>query len=378
MDKKKICFITAVPSTATVFLGPQMAALSESFSVHYISNAPDRSQVTVACDEFYNVEIERGISIVKDLKALFKLYRRFKSQKYDCVHSVTPTAGLLTALAGWMAAVPVRIHIFTGQVWACKTGFMRWLLKSLDKLIARLDTNILADGEGQRQFLIKNGVVSEQKSKVLGHGSICGVDLNKFSPSEQVRGSIRSELEIPDSKTVFVYLGRLNRDKGLYELLAAFDTIAGESDNVYLLLVGEDEENVASHFPEYKNIRPGENFCYYGFATEPQKLFQAGDVFVLPTYREGFGTSVIEASALALPVICSDAYGVMDAMTDNVTGLRCKVGDAGSLHRAMAAFIEHPEWIKTMGANGRQRVIEDFDSKYVTRLWVDYYVQTLL
>ena len=378
MDKKKICFITAVPSTATAFLGGHMKELSRHFTVHYICNAPGAAGVTVNCDEFYSIEIKRGISIVKDFKALIKLYKRFRAEKYASVHSVTPKAGLLTAIAGWLAGVPVRIHIFTGQVWANKTGLGRWILKNLDKLIAKLDTNILTDSEGQRQYLIRNGVVSDNKSRVLGKGSISGVDLARFSPSEQVRNGIRTELNISDDKTVFIFLGRLNHDKGLYDLLPAFDTLARERNDVYLLLVGDDEENVAAHFSDYHNIIPGKNFCYYGLTNEPQKLLQAGDVFVLPTLREGFGTSVIEAAAMAIPAICSDAYGVIDAMLDNVTGLRCRMSDPDSLREAMAAFADHPEWILTMGKNARQRVIEDFDGAYVTRLWVDYYVQSLL
>ena len=168
-------------------------------------------------------------------------------------------------------------------------------------------------------------------------------------------------------------MGRLNHDKGLYELLPAFNRLAGERDNVFLLLVGRDEENVASHFSEYGNIIPDKNFCFYGLTNEPQKLLQAGDVFVLPTYREGFSSSVIEASALGLPVICSDAYGVMDAMVDNVTGLRCTVGNVESLYKAMSAFVDNPELISQLGNAGRERVIADFNGKDLSRLWEEFY-----
>ncbi len=371
---KKICFITAVPGTATAFLKDHMAALREQYRVYYVSNEPDESKVQVPYDGYQCVDIHRNISVWKDLKALFALTRYFRKERFDAVHSVTPKAGLLTALAGWMARVPVRIHIFTGQVWANKSGVKKWLLKSMDRLIARLDTHILVDGEGQKQFLINNNVVvKENKSTVLGNGSICGVNLKKFYPSIAVRESVREELNIDSRRIVFVFLGRLNRDKGLYELLSAFDKLVMDHKEAYLLLVGGDEENVSSHFSEYTNIIPGKNFCYYGKTDQPQRLLQAGDVFVLPTYREGFGISVIEASALGLPIICSDAYGVMDAMVDKVTGLRCKVGDVESLQVAMREFVESPDLMRLLGNAGRERVLHNFDGAIMTQLWVEYY-----
>lgn len=350
-----------------------MSALREYYQVYYVSGEISETKVALPYDEYHCVEIHRKISIAKDIRALFALTKYFKQEHFDAVHSVTPKAGLLTALAGWMARIPVRIHIFTGQVWANKKGLSRWILKQMDKIIARLDTHILVDGEGQRQYLINNGVIKKDSSLVLGDGSICGVNLQRFVPSVEVRKSIRQELTIDEKQIVFVFLGRLNRDKGLYELLAAFDNLAQEFKEVYLLLVGGDEENVSAHFSDYANIVPGENFCYYGKTEEPQRLLQAGDVFVLPSYREGFGSSVIEASSLGLPVISSDAYGVMDAMVEGVTGLRCKVGDTDSLLRAMTEFVLNPHLIRKLGDAGRERVLNHFDGARMTQLWVEFY-----
>lgn len=370
--KKKICFITAVPSSANSFLRNHMTVLGTDYKVYYVSSEPDETKIIVAHDGYHCIDIQRGISLRKDLKALRQLTKYFKQEHFDAVHSVTPKAGLLTSIAGFFAKVPVRIHIFTGQVWANKRGFMRWLLKFMDRIIVHFDNHILVDGEGQRQFLIHQGILKEKNSQVLGKGSICGVNLNRFVPSEEARLSARKEVGVSDDKLVYVFMGRLNHDKGLYELLPAFDKLASEKQDVFMLLFGSDEENVASHFPEYTNLNDA-NFLYYGPTPEPQKMLQAGDVFVLPTYREGFGSSVIEASALGLPVICSDAYGVMDAMVDNVTGIRCKVGDVDSLYNAMELFLEKPELINKLGEAGRKRVVKDFDGKIMTQHWVDFY-----
>ena len=149
--------------------------------------------------------------------------------------------------------------------------------------------------------------------------------------------------------------------------------LATERDDVYLLLFGSDEENISNTFQNYSSIKDQVNFQYYGPTREPFNMLQAGDVFVLPTYREGFGSSVIEASALELPVICSDAYGVMDAMIDDVTGLRCKVGDVDSLYNSMLKLSNDRELQSFLGRNGRERVVREFDGKKVTRNWIDFY-----
>ena len=376
-DMKKICFITAIPGTAESFLKDHMKALQNEYKVFFVSNERDESKIVVPHDGYYYADIQRGISLIDDLKGLWQLRRIFAKEHFDAVHSVTPKAGLLTALAGAMARVPARFHIFTGQVWATKTGFARFFLKALDKLIARLDTNILVDGEGQRQYLIKNGVLKESNSCVLGSGSICGVNLSRFQPSLQARTQARAQNGIGEDKIVFAFMGRLNRDKGLYELLEAFDMLASRRDNLFLLLFGRDEDAIASHFCEYEHLRPGANFLYYGETPEPYLMLQAADVFVCPSYREGFGVSVIEASALGLPVICSDAYGMMDAMIDGENGLRCKVADVDSLYNAMAKLADNDELRSSLGKKGRQRIIEEFSSDRVTSLWQDFYRKEL-
>lgn len=370
---KKICFITAVHGSAYSFLRDHMAALRKEYQVHYICNEPDVNNIKVPNDSYHCISIQRQISIINDLKALWQLYKYFREERFDAVHSITPKAGILTAVASFFARVPNRIHTYTGQVWANKTGVMRFILKSMDKLIAVLDNYLLVDGEGQRQFLINNRVLKEKKSRVLGSGSICGVNLERFNPSDAVRTEKRGELGISEDKIVFVFMGRLNRDKGLHELLAAFNSLATQRDDVYLLLFGSDEENISSTFQNYSSLENKVNFQYYGRTPEPFNMLQAGDVFVLPTYREGFGSSVIEASALGLPVICSDAYGVMDAMLDDETGLRCKVRDVNSLYNSMLKLAVDKDLRSLLGRKGRERVIKEFDGLYVTQAWVEFY-----
>ena len=375
--KRRICFVTAVAISANAFLRNHFDGLRESFDLTYISGEKDRRKIIAPIDHYHSIDISRGISLLHDIKAMFQLILIFRRERFDAVHSVTPKAGLLTACASFIAGIPVRIHIFTGQVWANKKGLTRAILKMMDNIIARLDNYILVDGEGQRRFLIENGVLKEDKSQVLGKGSICGVDLDRFSPSDSIRVDVRKELSINEDQVVFAFMGRLNKDKGMMDLLPAFDRLAGEDRRAYLLLIGDDEENIASSFSDYSHIIPQTNFCYYGQTGSPERILQTADVFVLPTYREGFGSSVIEASALGLPVICSDVYGVMDAMVDDVTGLRFHVGDVDALYRCMTRLLNDATLRRHLGTAGRMRVEHDFDGKYVTDLWLDFYNRIL-
>lgn len=369
----KICFITAVPGTAHSFLRKHMEALRAEYKVCYVSNEPDESKILVQYDGYKCVDIHRNISIWSDLKAVFALYNYFKAEKFDVVHSVTPKAGLLTALAGWLARVPCRIHIYTGQVWATKTGPMRSLLKFLDKVIAKLNTNLLVDGEGQRQFLIEQGVLKELNSCVLANGSITGVELDKFVISDEVRTRERSKFGFKESDVVYIFLGRLNHDKGIGELYAAFNKLVSEYDNAKLVFYGSDEEGYDQKVEEYPNIKRGVNYFFPGRTSQPYEALQVADVFVIPTWREGFGMSIIEAQGLGLPVITSDAYGVVDASVEGETGLRCKVDDVESLYKSMVLYHNNPKLRDEHGSAGRKRVEELYDNTVVTQAWVEYY-----
>jgi glycosyltransferase involved in cell wall biosynthesis len=254
---------------------------------------------------------------------------------------------------------------------------MRILLKSFDKMIATLDNHILVDGESQRKFLIREGVVSAEKSRVLGAGSICGANTDRFTPIEGERERQRQALAIPKDKVVVCFMGRLNRDKGVYELMAAVNELTQECPDIFLLLFGNDEEHCMDHLSDYKSLKSGENFLFYGPTSTPQLSLQTADMFCLPSYREGFGMSVIEASCLGLPVICSDAYGLADTMVDNETGLRCKVADVASLKEAIRRLYLNREERERMGQNGRHRVLELFTGQRLVDAWMDFY-STLL
>lgn len=376
--KKRICFVVAIPGTAESFLRDHIAALCKEYDVYLAGNIKSEDEVNMlALTGWHHVDIERGISLKRDFKAVWQAYRYFKKMKFDAVHSVTPKAGLVTAIAGWIAGISHRTHIFTGQVWATRKGVMRTLLKSLDKVITSLDNHILVDGKSQRAFLVKEGVLKEGQAEVFAHGSISGANSARFAPDAEARQEIRDKVGIKDSTLCYILLGRLNHDKGIGELYEAFNRLAAETKDVFMLLVGRDEENYLAKLPQYSNIKAGVNFHYYGLTPNPEKVLNAGDVFVLPTYREGFGTSVLEAACIGLPCISTDAYGVADAYIDGETGLRCHVGDVESLYQCMKRMHDNPDMVKTMGENSRVRVLRDFNGADLTACWVNFYKEIL-
>lgn len=376
--KKKICFVVAVPITAQAFLKDHIKLLSEQYDIYLVGNINSEQDVKgLAIAGWKKIDIERGISISKDLRSIWQARKYFKQMKFDAVHSVTPKAGLVTALAGKLAGIKHRTHIFTGQVWATSTGLMRWVLKSIDKIIATCDNHIMVDGKSQRAFLEKESVLKPGKGMVFCRGSIAGVNSERFVPDANARKEEREKIGIKDNMLTYIFLGRLNHDKGIGELYQAFNRLAAEVNDVFLLLVGFDEEGYLDRLPEYKNIQDSKNFHFYGPTSLPERVLNAGDVFVLPTYREGFGSSVLEAACIGLPSICTDAYGVLDAYVDGETGLRCKVGDVESLYLCMKKMHDDRDLVRRMGENSRERALEDFNVKPISEAWLKFYNEIL-
>ena len=300
---KKLCFVVSSPATALAFLKSPMQVLANDYELHLVANTPSSKLLMeeLPLKAVYCFPIERGIHPINDVRCLIQIIRFFRGQEFDAIHSVSPKAGLMAMLGGYVAGVPLRIHTFTGQVWANKSGAFRYTLKVIDKLIARCATNILVDGNSQRTFLIEEGVVGTQ-AEVLGKGSICGVSMERFSPNLSIRKTRRKALEIKNDEWVFMFLGRLNQDKGVIDLIQAFSAIEQQKNSCSLFLVGHDEEEIEARFQS-----ASKKIHFIPFEKKPEELLQACDAFCLPSCREGFGLSVIEASALEKPIICSDA-----------------------------------------------------------------------
>lgn len=372
-NKRKICFVVAQPGTAKSFFKDHIERLSELFDVYLVANIKDVDDLSsLNLKGTKSIQIERRPSLVADIKSLWLLYRYFRKEKFFCVHSMASKPSLLMSIAAFVARVPHRIRIFTGQLWCNMKGWKRHFFKTIDRITVALNTELMVDGLPQMQFLEEQGIFRKGAAQVMANGSICGVDTKKFVFSEHTRTIERQKLNFRD-EIVYIFVGRMKKEKGIYELFSAMNKLVQEYPKAKLLLVGADEENTRNSLKDYANLIDGKNVIYYGYTNSPQTLLQVADVFVMPSYREGFGMSVLEASCLNLPVICSDIYGMRDTMIDNVTGIRCKVMDSDSLYGAMQILYNNEALRLEMGKNGHDYVINRFTKKQVTDAWFEYY-----
>lgn len=378
MGKKRICIIASSPEGIVAFHKTNIDKLSEKFDIYIVANFKDASMFSrLKIKGAQSINIERKPTVISVLKAIYQLIKYFKAQNIDAFLSMSISASLIAAVAGKIANVPFRARIFTGQIWANKKGLSRLFFKTLDKLTIVLNNHFLVDGKSQQEFLIRNGILEDKQSVVLANGSICGVDLDRFRPSFEIRERERLKLDLKDSDVVFSFMGRINRDKGIYELFSAFNRLASEKKNVKLLLIGCKEGISYDLLNTYEHLYMGKNVISYGFTKTPYYALQAGDIFCLPSYREGFGMSVIEAAALELPIIASDAYGLRDSFVDGQTGLKCKMKDCDSLYTAMNQLYEDKSIRKKMGKNGRERVKLLFSKELVSTAWLTYFEKNL-
>ncbi|WMS94901.1 glycosyltransferase family 4 protein [Pseudoalteromonas sp. HL-AS2] len=363
---KKIAFITASPMTVKAFLLPFIKEIEKSYEIHVISNWHGDEDFLPANVKMIRIQIQREPSIFDDLVSLIKLVGILKVEKYDIVHTFTPKAGFIGQIAAWLSRVELRFHTFTGQVWATQTGFKRFLLKSLDKLTASFTTSVLVDSPSQQSFLIKNKIVTAVKSGVLGKGSISGVNLSKFQFSQEKRDNIRAELQLKDGEFVFLYAGRLKKDKGIPELLSAYRNVAKKVSAV-LVIVGADEDGLLSEV----NHTDGVIFC--GFTDDIVAYFSAADLLCLPSHREGFGNVVIEAAACGLPTLASLIYGLSDAIVDNETGVLHQVEDAADIEEKMLNLCQNKELLKRMSERALKRVHSEFSERLIVDEFIKFY-----
>jgi len=374
LKRKRICIVATVPYALIMFMKSHIAMLALQYDVTLITNGTKQDMFRLLGDhiEFIPVKIERKISLWCDICALFFLYRIFRKSDFDAVHSLMPKTGLLTMLAAFFAGVPNRIHTFTGQVWANKNGLRRWALKVFDKIIALCSTKLLADSPSQRQFLIDEHVVSEKKIEVLGYGSVCGVNLDRFKPDSTARQSIRAALEIPEDAIVYLFLGRLNKDKGILDLAMAFQALAVDLPNVHLLIVGPDEGGI-DHLLKGLLIGCSSQFHRVGYTDKPESYMACADVLCLPSYREGFGSVIIEAAAIGLPSVVSKIYGLIDAVVDGDTGILHQPKNVQEIKLALLTLANDEILREKMASQAKKRARTFFATDIVVSAMQRYY-----
>lgn len=377
--RKKICVVSTTPLTIHFFLKAHLKSLAE-FSEVVLAFNPDNDSYTPNLDlpiRIVPIDIKRQISPFADIKTLIQLIILFMQEKPDLVWAVTPKGGLLGMLAALFTCVKVRVFIFQGEVWTSKTGPIRWLLKFTDKVCAYCATDLLAVSSSERTFLEDENVVRVGKLRVLGQGSICGVDLSRYSKDSDARHSIRKELGIPSEAVVALFVGRLTEDKGVLVLAEAFRNLAMSRSDVWLTIVGPDEQGMTPKIQEL--LGPAGIRCNIRtFTPYPEMYMAAADYICLPSYREGFGMVIVEAAGVGIPAIGTKISGVSDAIQDGKTGILVEAGNVPELHNAMRRLTEDAVLRQQLGLSARRNVEENFSSFEVVSGYVEMFRSLLV
>lgn len=380
----KICRISTVPLFMVSHLKSQVEYLKgKGMQVVLVSSAgPEWSMISAGKGLSVKIiNIPRSLKPMQDFIALIRLTQFFMIHRFDIAHSTTPKAGLLTAIAAFISGIPVRLHTFTGQPWITLKGIMRWSSRSADKLIGVLNTKCYADSKSQEQFLVDEGIVSSRKIAVIGKGSISGVDTIRFSPARwslSEKHHIRQSVSIALSAKIVIFVGRISPDKGIKELISAFHELLRMNYNVDLLLVGPYEKDCeGKSSTDIIGAKQCSRVHFIGYTECPEKYLAIADIFCLPSYREGFGTVVIEAAAMGIPTVGTNIYGITDAVVDGETGILVPPRNEKVLYEALKHMLDHPDELEKMGKAARLRCVQHFDANKVNEKVAEEYLNIL-
>ena len=357
----KLCIVVTIPFTLNAFVRRHLDRLVKDYDCTVCLNMNDSeiSPIVPPGVRLVQLGIVREISLWADLRTLVTLSGFFRHEKFDLVLSMTPKGGLLGMVAAKLSGVPRRVHCFTGQVWATRRGFWRWLLKGMDRVLALCATRLLTDSASQRQYLIDQGITPSEKLEVLANGSMAGVDVRRFSPNASARSRIRRHMGIDDDACCLLFVGRMTKAKGVADLIAAFNRLSTNHPTLHLILVGPAEEQIEELLPRTPRLHR------VGYSKVVEDYMAASDVFCLPSYREGFGLVLIEAGAVGLPVVASRIYGITDAVVDGETGLLHQPGNVDELAAKLDILIMDAALRSALGAAGKARSRKMFSEELV-------------
>ena len=409
IQRKKLIRVTTADISLNSLLKGQLKFLNQYFDV--IGVAKDTGVLKEVSERegirVVDAPLERPISLVKDIKGLWFLYRLFRKEKPWCVHANTPKGSLLAMIAAWFACVPHRVYTVTGLRYQGAHGLLRMILKTMERLSCLFATNVIPEGQGVLQCL-KRDNITKKSLQVIHYGNINGKDTEFFSrdntiqtaslkladkhiflrnlSEKEARSLVRSELGFSNNDFIFVFIGRLVNDKGLGELADALRKLEDEKLEIKLLLIGEiDGEDDALAKDKLNYLMQSKNIKYIGVQSDIRPYLMASDVLVFPSYREGFPNVPLEAGALGLPAIVTNINGSNEIIEDGVNGkiIQAPLDNKGvrvnditiELYTMMKWFYCHPEEVKRMGENARPIICERYEQHNVWKALLEYYKQ---
>lgn len=374
---KKILRISTVSISLNSLLKGQLRMLNKHYEIVGVSS-PDPVLEEVHQREGIRVialPMERHISLVKDFISLIRMILLFLKEKPDMIHSLTPKAGLISMLAGWVTRVPVRMHTFTGLVFPTATGFKQKILIWMDRLTCACATHINPEGNGVKQDLIRYHI-TKKPLKVIANGNVNGIDLDYFQRTPEVMRA--AEAYRKEGVFTFCFVGRMVRDKGINELVSAFVRLQQSYPNIRLLLVGPFERSLDPVSEETeKQILQNSSIEFMDFQKDIRPFLTASDALAFSSYREGFPNVVLQAGAMGLPSIVTNINGCNEIIKEGKNGVIIASKNEDALYQAMEHFVLNPQKVKEMARVSRGMIAEKYDQNIVWDALLEEY-KTLL
>lgn len=366
---RKLIRITTVPISLHKLLKGQLKFMRAYFDVVAVSSYSDLLRA-VGNNEGVRVkgiEMTRKITLGKDIKALWEMYQFLRKEKSFIVHTHTPKAGIVGMTAAWFARVPVRIHTVAGLPLMEARGVKRYILSFVEKMTYSFATKVYPNSYGLRDFIVSKKLCNVQKLKVIGSGSSNGIDATFFDPihysNENIK-KLKESFQIEEGDFVFIFIGRLVKDKGINELIAAFNEL--NSDKCKLLLVGPFEKDLDPLFSETEQvIANNPNIISVGYRDDVRPYLAVSDCLAFPSYREGFPNVVMQAGAMGLPSIVTNINGCNEIIIEGENGVIIPPKDKEALLQAMQFFLSKQHEVKRMAANARQLIVTRYEQKTV-------------
>ena len=383
MNKKiKLCVVVTDPMNLWSLYREQFLYLQKNgFEITAIaSSGVEHDKLKKMGVDSVSIDMQRAPSPFKDFISLLKLIKFFTLNRFDIVSVSTPKASLLASLAAFFTFQKNIIFTIRGRAYENKKGLSKKIFENIDKLICKLSDSVFSISHEIKDDFISKGLCKENKIFVIGSGSSNGVDLRKFTKTEDIIRKANSEkkaLGINNDELCILYSGRIRKDKGIEELVNAFLLLEKEFDNIFMLIQGK-EDSVDKINDNILNIINRHSKIYRAdWSYEVENYFAMADIFAFPSYREGFGNVAIEASAMELPVVAFDVVGCRESIIDRKTGLLSKPFDVNDLYKNLKLLVEDKKLRDDLGQNGRGRVEKEFNSFYIWNELIKKYKELL-
>jgi len=366
---KKLIRITTVPISLHKLLRGQLKFMSNYYDVVAVSSFSDILMFVGENEgvRIKGIEMTREITLGKDIKAFCGMYQFLRKEKPFIVHTHTPKAGIVGMMAAWFARVPVRLHTVAGLPLMEASGVKRRLLYFVERLTYSFATMVYPNSYGLRDFIVNEKLCNAKKLKVIGCGSSNGIDTIYYNPicfCNDIKTILRENLNIDEGDFVFIFIGRLVKDKGINELVAAFNEL--NLSKCKLLLVGPLEKDLDPLLPETEQaIEENQNIISVGYQDDVRPYLAISDALVFPSYREGFPNVVMQAGAMGLPSIVTNINGCNEIIIDGENGIIIPPKDKKSLMNAMKFFLSNQHEVKRMASNARNMIVTRYEQSTV-------------